>query len=290
MESFSIPLPPSVAAPLPPNQLGSGLAPFPPVPGQTGGPPVIDFETLPEPEAELAPPPAGPRGYRHAIPIWFSPRVLQWIVPVCLILVFVLIFFPWVGIYMGGYSLITQSGWQAAFGDYSYDKDLTADKDPFTTMKEGKEERDAPGINLLLIFFVIFMMLLVLVAIGLIVSNVVPGLLPPVVQKWRWLLAGGVALLAFLFLILQLLIGFSLERKVVEKTDAEMKVRQEAAKTDGEKNQLAAARGYALSMLKRTFWLRLAFTLYFLALFCTLLQIWVTRRANRPLPKVELVW
>jgi hypothetical protein len=286
MESFSIPLPPSIAAPLPPNHLGSALAPPPPPPGKTGGAPMIDFETLPEPEAELAPPPAGPRGYRHAIPIWFSPRVLQWIGPVCLILVFVLTFLSWVGVIAGGVTATSQSAWGAAFNSYSMDPDLEK-------AVPDKEKDKGPGANFLLIFYVILMCITLLLAIACAVFNILPGILPVPLQifkQWRWLILGGVTFVAFLLLALQMLIGFSLERKSKQDIDELTEKISKMNQSETSKKVATFLNGALKGTIIRTFWLRLAFTLQLLAIFCIILEIWVSRRVNKPMPKLELVW
>jgi hypothetical protein len=285
-ESFSIPLPPSGVIALAPEDIVAPPA-SPPPPGHQPPMPKIEFETGPEAVPELAPPPAEPGGYRHAIPIWFSPRVLQWIVPVCLILVFLLTFFRWVGVYPGGVPLITQSAWQAAFNSYSADVDLEK------AMGPGGPKGEGPGVSILLIFYVILMCIVLLLALSCMVINIMPKILPPGLDpiiRLRWLILGGVAMLTFLFLVLQLLIGFGLENKYKKDIDEQFKATRENAKTDAEKKAVEVQAGMAKSALFRTVWLRLAFTLQLVALICVLLEIWVSRRGNKPLPKLELVW
>ena len=44
--------------------------------------------------------------------------------PVALFLVFILTFFPWVGVYPGGVADAWQNAWQATVGGYSIDPDV----------------------------------------------------------------------------------------------------------------------------------------------------------------------
>ena len=60
-----------------------------------------------------------PGGYTHRLTITLNPQIVPWVAPVCLVLVFVLSFFPWVGRFYGSYDVLTQSAWGAAFGGYT---------------------------------------------------------------------------------------------------------------------------------------------------------------------------
>src|SRR5262249_26778383 len=78
-------------------------SPAPPVP-----PPESARAPTPEPKADERPMLPLERGFTFKI----SPRVVRWIGPIALIVLFVLTFFPWVGSYPGGIGAYTQNGWQ----------------------------------------------------------------------------------------------------------------------------------------------------------------------------------
>ena len=53
--------------------------------------------------------------HRHFL-IPANEKILQWVTPAALLLVFILQFFPWIGVYAGSVPLTTQGAWGAAFG------------------------------------------------------------------------------------------------------------------------------------------------------------------------------
>jgi hypothetical protein len=234
---------------------------------------------------DKAPPPGVPGEYRHAIPIWISPRYLQWIVPGALFLVFLLSFFPWERFSPGGVSIISQNAWQAAFGSYSIDEDIKKEK-------AGPLEKD-PGGNVPLAFFLILMCIALLLAGGAFALNFLTHNLPPpvrMVRGWRWLIVGAVVGVAFLFLLLQVLIGFSLEARVLEPFDKRIEAARKEKATRAQIKMAQVARGGVADSFHRTFWFRLAFWLTLLAAVGGLLEFWTTRRGARPLPKLEFAW
>jgi hypothetical protein len=253
---------------------------------------------------DILPPPSAPAGYRHTLPLTVSPRVLRWVPPVSLILVLILSFFNWAGLYPGGYGLFTQNGWQTAFGSWSPDKLLKEKgiqggsvmgrfyevEDDTIMLKD-----DKPGASVLMIFVIILLCIAVLLGIAFIVFNLLPPRTAPfidVLKAWQGLILGGLALLMFLFLVIELLIGFNSERVVAKVVDERFKTAREEADTPEKKTVLEVARGASLDALglRHTFWFRLAFWLIFIAALCGFLEFWGTRRGNRPLPKLEFVW
>jgi hypothetical protein len=153
------------------------------------------------------------------------------------VLVFLLSFFPWLRVLtplVGALNLA--NAWQAAF--------------------------DSP-VNVLMIFYVLLLILLLLLSIPAALASVFVGSLPPGVRdllKWRYVVVGGLTLVSFLCLLLQLLVGFT------------------------EENQLGG--GFII----RTSFLTLAVLLHFVALVACLLALWTDLRGNRPIPRVDVVW
>ena len=190
------------------------------------------------------PPPVSPfpvssgplAGYRRTYTIWISPRIVPWIAPACLVVVFILTFFSWLNIRIPGQGVRGESAWTIAFG-------------------QG---------NALLIAYLLLFLLALLITFA---SAVLPRLaitLPPAVQQimpWRSAIVTGAILLAFLFLFLQLLKGFSEE-----------------------------AGDLAVFDVYRTAWLKLAVSLHLLAAVTAALEFWLVLRRTRPLPRVDISW
>ena len=245
--------------------------------------------------AAAPPPPPGATEYARTYSIRLSPQVLPWIAVGALALVFVLLFFSWVGYYYKygwtDYGVLTQGGWGAAFGFYGDDKVW----EKMTGIEPGKNY-PAPGHNWLLILY----LLLFLPALALcIFSAVLPRLtlkLPPAVEQvrpWRWAIVGALTLASFLVLGLLLLWGFTLEHRTVEAAENKFKDERAAAKTD-EDNQivdLKIAQEVNSMGLRRTNYLRLAFALQIVAILAAALTFWLDYRGSaQPVPQLVLRW
>jgi hypothetical protein len=229
-----------------------------------------------------------PEGYQHGLAVWLSPRVLPWVAPACLLLVFFLQCFNWVGLYPGGVPAATQNAFQAAFGSYTPDGDMQKDY-----AQAFDDEKYKPGVNVLTIFYLLLFFLLVLpLTAAAVVIGLVPVKIPPAVEPilpWRWLIVAGANLFLFLFLGLQLLLGFSLENRYADWVDKQVETK--GTKTTQQQKLDAAQKGILMSHLEHTFALRLAVFLHLLAIVCAALMFWLNRRGtHRPLPKIELVW
>jgi hypothetical protein len=253
-------------------------------------PPVPHHEPLPPSptSAPTAPPPAPlpPEDYQHSAAVHLSPKVLPWIAPVCLLLVFVLQFFDWVGLYPGGVPAATQNAWQAAFGSITKDGDL-----PLPALQK---EKGNPGISALTIFYLLLFFPVLVVTVASVVIGMIPLKLPPAVEKllpWRWGIVAAVNLILFLFLGLQVLLGFSLDSHYKEWVDKSMKRDSEEPLPTKESKLREVKRGSDLETLRHTLVLRLVVLLHLVATVCAALLFWIHQRGtHRPLPKLELRW
>jgi hypothetical protein len=294
--------PPSAPAPSQPETFAvrsdGDFAPPPPLVPEHTEPPMV----LPAPDAGMvsvqAPATAPPEGYRRTWTIWFSPKVLPWVAPVCVLLVFILQFFPWVGLYQGGVPALTQSAWGAGFAGYTPDPHMES----FYISREvslekalnAKEKENAlPGASVLTIFYLLLFIPTFLLTIASLVVDLVPMKLPPAMQKilpWRWGIVAAANLVVFLFLALQLMMGFSLDSQYKEWVEKNVGKIPEK-KTTEVVEHAAAAKGVALQALTHTFWLHLAVLLHLAAIVGAALAYGVERRGkDRPLPRLELMW
>ena len=205
--------------------------------------------TPPEPPLDLAAGLSPPTGYHHRSTIWISPRVVPWVAPAGLVVVFFLLFCAWVE--WPGHPEVSQSGWGTAFGKY------------FT------------GLGLL---YVLLFILSLLAAVAAVVVPHVHVTLPRAVQQlwpWRSGFVAGLALLSFVFLVLELSLDFGLEK--------EAQAHQVPVLAGAEAD-------FLYSLLHRTVWLRLAVLLHLIAVIGATLEFWLALRKNRPLPRVDIFW
>jgi hypothetical protein len=267
-------------APPPPPPPVSNLEPLPPLSSATTTTPAVP----PPPSLSSLP----PEGYHHTATVWFSPKVLPWIAPVCLLLVFVLLFFNWVGVYPGGEPAVTQNAWQAAFGVEPVEGDL---KQLVPFVEDGKYK---PGVSVLTIFYLLLFFPVLAVTIASVVISMIHIKLPPGVDKilpWRWGIVAAVNLVLFLFLALQVLLGFSLDSRYTDWVDKHVKRDTKENPTTPQKKENDAQRGELLERLTHTIWLRLVIILHLAAIVCAALMFWVSQSGtHRPLPKLELMW
>jgi len=252
--------------------------------GQTASSKAANFQ------APLSPPkPPAPTGYEHEFVFGLNHVVVPWIAPACLAVVFFLWFFPWVGLYPGGYSAYTQTPFQAIVGSFSVDP--VADK----VMKMEEPIRNAiymSGFSLLqlVILFAALALALVPLVSGK-VSFAIPSVLHQILE-WRMQVLAGTCALLFLLLLWQTSSGFGLENAAAYPIDERYKESVNAAKTQEDAQQLAIRKGLELDRLniQHTAWLSLAGFLELVAVGGTLLEMWLVRRGAKPLPLVQVHW
>jgi hypothetical protein len=236
-----------------------------------------------------ATPPALPASSEPRRTLWLSPRAVPWIAPVCLVLLVVLLFFPWLAMSPGGVPVYSQSGWGAAFGSFWVN--------PVWEKVNGFDsEKHQPGVSVLMIFYVLILILLGLpAAVVSVLLTVAPQTLPPVLQQlrpWRLALGAGIVLLCTVLLVLQLLVGFSLQNMLQTLANQQVESESQTARTPEEKEKVDLKRAHYLSQfnLRPTSWLRLAVCCHLLALAGLGLDFWLQRRGPRPLPRLDLSW
>ncbi|HEY7312414.1 MAG TPA: hypothetical protein VH643_23825 [Gemmataceae bacterium] len=300
--TFTVPELPGTGSPAPtPPSSAPGADIFSFRPDAPAAPPPSSFTPPPAPKPEpppstattTTPPPSRSplptEDYQHSAAVWFSPKVLPWIAPACLLLVFVLSFFNWVGVYPGGVPAVTQNAWQAAFGLHSLDGDM---EKKFGQFLKDDNSNYKPGVSVLTIFYLLLFFPTLFVTVASVAIGMVPLKLPPGVEKllpWRWGIVAAANLILFLFLGLQLLLGFSLETRYAEWVDKQIDSKE--VKTSEKQKEDAAERGEKMERLSRTVALRLTVILHLLATASAALLFWITQRGtHRPLPMIELRW
>jgi hypothetical protein len=308
------PAPPQPAFPQTPAADPYQLAPHEPaVKNEPAPKPEPAFQTAPPPlpasapsgGPSLPPPskPVPPGDYQHHVAMPANEKILQWVPPAALVLIFILQFFPWIGVYAGNSPMATQGAWGAAFGSLAPKKplarvffpDLAMTDEDLQKRNEGKSDSDRikdprPGVSLLLLFYVLFFVPTLLLTIAVAVLPLVKVPFPPAVQQilpWRWAIVAGLNAILLLFLGLQILLNFSLESSISAYADSKVK-----AIKDTDDDEIVDARKAALTnMVQRTVWLKLAFVLHVLATAAAALVFWVEKRGpGQPPPALELKW
>ncbi len=122
--------------------------------------------------------------YHHRYTIWISPRVVPWIAPVGLVLIFLLFFFHW-------RSLPAEV--ESVFKEHDI---------PITPSQSGWREIFFP--NVWLILYLLLYLVTLALAVGSLLLNLKVIAAPPQLKPilpWRSAIICGLALLGFLFLI-----------------------------------------------------------------------------------------
>lgn len=219
----------------------------------------------PEPTSAATPTtaaaPEGPAGFR----VTLTPQAVPWIAPAALGLLFILLFLPWVGTLVWGEKLewYAQSGWGTGFGS------------------------DSSWLGTLRILMVVLALPLAVAAITLPIFGVK---LPPqadAVWPYRMAIIAGLVAGATLFLVIEHIAGFGLEKKVeaIARNPEQFKDDELAKKL-----RTTEHREYARAASYYSSWLKLALLCHLGALAGLGLQAWMEKRGNRPSPHLDVVW
>ena len=253
-----------------------------------------------EPRLPPAPPvPPAPAGYTRSFGLSLSPRALAWVPAVCLTVIFILTFFPWVGSYVGGTAVYSQNPWRAAFGGQQSRvwqnfavADLMIRQSGWPDRVLDKVRSDWP----VMLPYLVAVILAVLIAWAeRMVADLDRRRLPP---RPRWVsgawpyripIVAGLATIALLLLVIQMSRGFGLERAfeqtVSERFAAERQANASSPQVQTgidwkEKEELARYK------LEHTIWLYLALILNILVVLAMVARSWLDRRGNKPPPRI----
>jgi hypothetical protein len=240
-------------------------------------------------------PPAPPEGYTRTKSYTLNARAVPLLAPVALGLVFVLTFFPWVGLYPGGESAGSQMAWGAAFGSFTPDPVWEA------AYRETRNPTTMPaydsGQMRMSFLAMFFLFLFILFMLPLAILSVLIGQgrlkLPPGVESilpYRSVILAGVILAGFLLLLFQTWAGFGLENMVKEMAEKSVEADRRDATKKPEFADFKKAQIVAIFNATTTSWFRLALLLLIVAAIGAGLDFWLQRRGSRPLPRADLMW
>lgn len=279
--TFTVPALPQAPPPPPPPP-----APTPPMPDLAGPPSAARSKT---PAKE---PPSPPGDYAHVRTFTLNPRLLSWLAPVCLALVFVLLFFTWTRMEPAGITVFSQSGWQAAFGGFT---DNTTSGEIWHKYNEEDMKYVADlgsAFPLILFILIVVPTLLLAVAAVLIQRHILPIPLPAALEPlwaFRGLAIAALTLAALVLLLLQMLSGFPLENLTMEQAARKAaEGKPQGTEEDRAHIQMDKGKEYGKYNLQTTGLVSL--TVFLLALAClgALLEGWLERRASLPPPRLDL--
>jgi len=235
--------------------------------------------------------PVLPGGYTRAWGLTISPRVVAWLPAILLTVTVVSTFFPWVGSYLGGYPVYSQSPWRALFGsvsrNFALEERMPGDRSWLDNLRSDWE-------------VLIPYLLLLVAAVALAwadrgLSTFDPRQVPPLAKLWPWRksLIAGLAGLAFLLMFAQVSRGFGMERairKMVRENPEIAKLREEAGASVARLAVVENKEDQELAKynLEVTSWQRLGLTCNFLAPLLAVLSIGLERRGDKPPPKILL--
>jgi hypothetical protein len=251
----------------------------------------------PAPAKAPPPPPPSTGDYQHGFSLTVRPDILQWVPVGALVLVFVIqTFANMVGMYPGGYPAYTQGIPWAGLGYYNTEPDWE---------KMPEANKNVPALKLtkplsmdpsvLFYFFPVFPLALLLTVAAALLPKMTMSLPDPVerMKPYRWAIAAGITLVAFLFLSIPVLLtGFSLENAVKREVHNLDAIKEHQAHASAGDKLVAMAEGSLLGAqcLERTTGLRLSYLLLLLAVIVSGLLFWVEWRGERPPPRLDLRW
>ncbi|MFQ3593097.1 MAG: hypothetical protein SNJ82_07890, partial [Gemmataceae bacterium] len=231
-----------------------------------------------------------------------DPKILQFVPAVALVLIFVLHFFPWVGVYGGDYEITSQGAWGTALGATTrVDPDLSE----FFKFKTDEEVRNQPNwdektatgnnpqFSLLTFFYLLPLFFLGLIAsVGVVALHYIQTPLPPQIQQilpWRWAIVVGINALLLLFVVLQFLLPFSLESRMTSYAYSDPKLKPDDQDKSEVSKKKQVLRGRIIQQVKRTTWFNLVVLLHLVAAVAAGLVYWIEKRGpGKPLPRLEL--
>lgn len=219
-------------------------------------------------------------------------KVVRWLGPVGLVLLFFLTFFNWVGAYPGGYAVYTQSGWQTMTGGFTTD---AANDEVFARENElGK----ASSFSTSMLFMLLLLIPAALIAAADLAEEYVTFAVPDIIQKvWPHRLAvlSIISLVIFGLLTARCLTGLGIETAaptMAENMVPPPKADPSSPETTKQKTirDLKRAEEIARLGIRRTWGWRFAYAASALAVIGYGLELILQRRGRRPEPVIEVHW
>lgn len=272
----------------PPALTGAAVdaAPPPPVPPLESRASKPDLRIAPEP----VPPTPSYGSSERCCTCTVRKDVVRWIAPIALFLAFVFTFFTWVAAAPNGTRIYTQTGWQAMFGSFG--------TDAYGDEVFGRHDmlRNTTRSSTWLVLYLILLIPTMLLSIGSLAVSLLNLTVPDVLKTvWphRDTIVAGLSAILLIALLFPMFTGFGLQSSVVQA--AELDVPQPQTKADGAaptpKDQIVRDFKRDIEVARygvvRTNWFCWSVWMMVAAVIGGGLGLWLTRRGERPEPRVE---
>ena len=261
--------------------------PTPPVRQYT--PPIPPPAAAPVPPPPVAPvTPPDSSAWEPCCRLTISKRIVHWIGPIALVLLFVLSFFTWVAAAPGGYPVYTQSAWGVLGGGFS--ADITGEK----VLGREADLKGHVGFSFLMFIALIVLIPMVLIGLGELLEKYHKVPVPDAISHlWpkRLPILAGASLLIFVLLSMQLIFGLGLESATTVMAENRYAAPNET-ETSEQKMLRDLKRAEEVSRLgvRRTGWLWLAYLASAAAAVGFALELALEHRGDRSDPAIEFKW
>jgi hypothetical protein len=220
--------------------------------------------------------------------------VLAWIPAVCLTLILLLTFFPWVGSYVGSTAVYSQNAWRALAGmpyvNLQLEDAMKAERAwPTDVLNRVQKNWE------LLPYILALLLALTIAWAERLVASLDRSRMPP---QLRWVtsiwpyripIVAGLATVTLLLLLIQMASGFGLERaaeRVVSEKFAAERAQNASDPAKLVRISYKEQEELARFKLEHTTWLYLALLLNILVVLAMIVRAWLDRRGNKPPPRI----
>ncbi len=228
-------------------------------------------------------------GFTRARGITISPHLFSWLPAVFLLFTLILSFLPWVGVYVGGTGIYWQQPWRAVVGsvgrNFALERAIAISTEWLNKVTSDWEW--------MIPFLLCLLVATVLAWLDRASHMISPERLKRIEKIWthRQSIIGVLTSLAFVFVLLQVLYGFGMQRAIQQTVNAQFAdarakaVNDPATQTRIEYDAAAAYRGFNI---ERTSWLYLALLCNLLAVLSLGVRCALDRRGNKLPPRLVL--
>ena len=216
--------------------------------------------------------------------------VVRWLPFVCLVLPFILSFFSWNGVYPAGYKAYSQNAWQNLFARFSIDP-VSEEQ-----MLKGADLKSHIQSAWWMLPYLILLLGAVILEIGGFITKQGLVKLPPSLERfWKYRPLGVtvISALCLLFLSLQWIVGFGLERAAIQIAEENKVYVEDKSKANTPEKEQKAEIFHADRLsefhLRTTWFLLIAWFAHLIALLGIAYEAYLVKRGALPPPRFALL-
>jgi hypothetical protein len=250
--------------------------------------PPVSPPVSPAPAPSSAPPIVTGSGLEPCCRLTISKRVVHWIGPIALLVLFVLSFFTWVAGSPAGQTVYSQSAWGVFGGVFS--TDITGER----VLNRESDLKHYSSLGWSMILALLLMIPTMLIGLGELIEKYHKIPIPDAIEKlWpkRMPALAGASLFIFLMLSFQITFGLGLESAAKAMAENRFPVPAETETTEQSLNrEFKRAEEISRLGIRRTGWLWLAYLSSAAAAAGFALELALEHRGARPEPVIEFKW